>query len=136
MFGRLAGVLEVREEKRDLLVEAVDDELVLALEQVDQAFVELAGERRVREVVAEVEGGEAFEEQDPLEHEVSVGRDVELRQEVREVAHEFGEVELGAVDVLDDHVFEDLVQTERGVADLLVDVAQGLAEQRLRRAAR
>jgi hypothetical protein len=43
VLRRLARVLEVREEQRDLLVEAVDDQLVLALEQVDEALVELAG---------------------------------------------------------------------------------------------
>lgn len=43
MLRGLARVLEVREEQRDLLVEAVDDELVLALEQVDEPLVELAG---------------------------------------------------------------------------------------------
>lgn len=87
-------------------------------------------------MVAEVEGRQAFEEQDPLQHQVSVGGDVELRQEVREVAHQLGQVELGAVHVLDDHVFEDLVEAQRGVADLLVDVSQRLGEGGLRPAAR
>lgn len=77
-------------------------------------------------MIAEVESGESLKQQDPLEHKVSVGSYIQLRKELCEMADQFIQVQLGTVDILDDHVLQYLVKTQGGVSDFLVDVSQAL----------
>ena len=73
-------------------------------------------------MVAEIEGGQAFKQQNPLQNEVARRGYVHFGQRLRELVHQLAKIQLRAVDVLYDHILENFIKTEGREPDLLVDV--------------